>query len=247
MFDIPGLVTGAASGKGRGKEVLAVLRNAELLLIIGDALKLEQIDKIKNELYDAGIRMNEAPPKVAVEKKIKGGIYISKPPGCQLSDNEIMSVLNEFGYHSADVTIKENITIDQLIDHVAGNRKYAKTLFLVNKVDLLKGRSSLNPDYIQISAEDGEGLDNLRERIYQKLGFIRIYLKPPGREPDFINPLILPAGATILDVCNKLHRDFKNRFKWALVTGKSVKFKDQRVGINHALKDEDIITVVVRE
>ncbi|HIJ97766.1 TPA: GTP-binding protein [archaeon] len=247
ILDVPGLVAGAASGKGRGKEVLAVLRNAELLLIMGDALKLPQIESIKKELYDAGIRMNEIPPRVTVEKKIKGGIYISKQPGCQLSDNEIKSVLNEFGYHSADVTVKQDITVDQLIDHVAGNRKYVKTLFVVNKVDLLKNKKSLPADYIQVSAEEGAGLDNLKEQIYQKLGFIRIYLKPPGREPDFVNPLILPGDATVLNVCNKLHKDFKSKFRWALVTGKSVKFNGQRVGIDHKLLDEDIITVVVRE
>ncbi len=247
LLDVPGLVTGAASGKGRGKEVLAVLRNADLLLIIASALKLEQMDKIKRELYDAGIRMNETPPRVTVEKKIKGGIYISKPPGCQLSDNEIMSVLNEFGYHSADVTIKENISVDQLIDHVAGNRKYVKTLFIVNKIDLLKDNKPLPPYYTPISADRGEGLESLREQIYQKLGFLRVYLKPPGREPDFVNPLILPVDSTILDVCKKLHKEFARKFKYAQVTGKSAKFKEQRVGIEHKLKDEDIVTVFVRE
>lgn len=247
LLDVPGLVTGAAHGKGRGKEVLAVLRNADLLLIMGDVIKLQQIDAIKKELYDAGIRMNEIPPRVSIEKKIKGGIYISKPINCQLSDNEIISVLNEFGYHSADVTIKENITIDQLIDHVAANRKYVKALYIVNKIDLVEDRSRISNDLIQIAAEKGKGIEELKETIFKKLGFLRVYLKPPGREPDFVNPLILPENASILDVCNKLHREFKNKFKFAQVTGKSVKFKEQRVGIDHKLADADVVTIIVRE
>src|SRR3990167_7167190 len=41
ILDVPGVVYGAASGTGRGKEVLQVLRNADLILILLDALQPE--------------------------------------------------------------------------------------------------------------------------------------------------------------------------------------------------------------
>jgi len=34
------------------------------------------------------------------------------------------------------------------------------------------------------------------------------------------------------------------KFKYANVTGKSVKFADQVVGLNHVLEDGDILTIV---
>ncbi len=246
LLDIPGLITGASHGKGRGKEVLAVLRNADLLIILADGEKLWQLNAIKEELQNAGIRLNQVPPRVQTEKKIKGGINITKAVNVSLSDNEIIAVLNEFGTHSAEVSIKEPIAIEQFIDVVAGNRKYVKALFVVNKIDLIN-RTQLPHGTIPISAEKGEGIENLKEEIFKKLGYIRVYLKPPGKDPDFVNPLILPEGCTIETVCKKLHKEFVSRFKYAQVTGKSVKFKEQRVGLDHIMQDEDVVTIFVRE
>ena len=36
VFDIPGIITGASSGKGRGKEILSVARTADLILVVLD-------------------------------------------------------------------------------------------------------------------------------------------------------------------------------------------------------------------
>jgi len=71
-------------------------------------------------------------------------------------------------------------------------------------------------------------------------------MKPKGGETDFKEPLIAQEGSTILDICNKLHRNMKKQFRYAMVSGKSVKFGDQRVGINHVLMDEDVLTIIKR-
>jgi ribosome-interacting GTPase 1 len=74
-------------------------------------------------------------------------------------------------------------------------------------------------------------------------GFIRIYLKPPGGKPDFDEPLIMRRGCTVADVCKKLHRGMLESFRYAKVWGKSVKYQGQRVGLDHVLEDEDILTI----
>ena len=38
ILDVPGLVKGAASGRGRGKEVIAVIRNSDLVIFLLDVL-----------------------------------------------------------------------------------------------------------------------------------------------------------------------------------------------------------------
>jgi hypothetical protein len=50
----------------------------------------------------------------------------------------------------------------------------------------------------------------------------------------------------VLEVCNKVHRNIKDEFRYALIWGKSAKFGGQRVGITHMLMDEDIITLVTK-
>jgi hypothetical protein len=57
-------------------------------------------------------------------------------------------------------------------------------------------------------------------------------------------PLIVKQGSTVKDVCEYLHRDMARKFRYALVTGKSAKFKEQTVGLEHVLLDEDILTII---
>jgi ribosome-interacting GTPase 1 len=87
-------------------------------------------------------------------------------------------------------------------------------------------------------------MDLLTERIWETLDFIRIYLKRPDGEPDFEKPLILAAGSTLRDVCKKIHPRFSEGAKYALVSGPSVKYAGQRVGLDHTPVDKDIVTIM---
>ena len=102
----------------------------------------------------------------------------------------------------------------------------------------------LKTDFIPTSADSNKNINQLKERIYNELKFIRVYLRPKGGETDFKEPLIIRKGNTVGDVCNKLHRNMKKDFRFGLVWGKSVKFGGQRVGLNHILIDEDVLTVI---
>ena len=39
LLDLPGIIEGAASGKGRGRQVIAVARTADLVVMMLDATK----------------------------------------------------------------------------------------------------------------------------------------------------------------------------------------------------------------
>ena len=70
-------------------------------------------------------------------------------------------------------------------------------------------------------------------------------MKEPRKEADLNIPLIIKTGSTIRDVCDKLHRDFKSKFRYATVTGPSAKHDMQKVGLDHIVKDQDILTIVI--
>jgi ribosome-interacting GTPase 1 len=44
-------------------------------------------------------------------------------------------VLREYKVHNADVLLKQDVTIDEFIDVVEGNRKYMPALYVMNKID----------------------------------------------------------------------------------------------------------------
>ena len=93
---------------------------------------------------------------------------------------------------------------------------------------------------ITISAKEGTGLEELREGIYQALDVIRVYTKAPGRKADFDEPVVLERGSTVADAAEAVHKDFRDKLKYALVWG-SGKFNGQKVKREHTLEDGDII------
>lgn len=96
-----------------------------------------------------------------------------------------------------------------------------------------------------ISAATGYHMEELKDAVYDALGFIRIFLKPQAGPADLDEPLIMRTGSKIEDVCRKLHRDFVDKFRYARIWGDSVKHEAQRVGIAHSLADEDILQIII--
>jgi len=76
---------------------------------------------------------------------------------------------------------------------------------------------------------------------------IRVYMDKPGRGVDYEEPLVLFAGATVGDACEKLGGELDARFKFARVSGPSAKHDEQQVGKGHELADEDVLRVVARK
>lgn len=250
ILDLPGLVKGAAAGKGRGKEVLSVARVMDLLVLMGDVHRVN-IEEIADELERMGIRLNKAPPDIVINKKDRGGVEVASTVELTRVDTEtVKSVMREYGYINATIVIRTNISVDELIDHLAGNRVYIPALAVINKIDaaekgrILGIRKELEAwDPIFISAETGRGLEKLKESMFGSLDLIRVYLKPQGEKGDD-EPLIIKKGSTVEDVCRKLHSDFVENFRYARIWGPTAKFPKQRVGPDHVLQEGDTLRII---
>src|ERR687892_1453997 len=77
ILDLPGIIEGAATGRGIGKRVLSVARNADLVLMVLDVFQPHHLGILKNELAEIGIKIDEQPPNIVVEKTSMGGISIN--------------------------------------------------------------------------------------------------------------------------------------------------------------------------
>jgi len=256
VLDIPGLIAGAAMGKGRGKEVIAVVRSADLILILVDVFNEQHTDVLLRELHDAGIRINRHKPDITIKKAGSGGIRLNTVGNVDLEIEEIRSILAENKIVNADVLIRGEVTQDDFIDAMIGNRVYVPAFIAVNKVDLVdeKTRAEIEKKLtrrfgeppVMVSAHSGYRIEDLKDTIFDSLEFMRVYLKPVGGPADMEEPLIIRIPATVEDVCNRLHRDFADKFRYARVWGESAKHDAQRVGITHQLADGDILSIVTR-
>ena len=238
ILDLPGIISGASSGRGRGRRVLSVARNADLVLLILDVFQPGQLKTLLHEMREMGIRLNQRPPDVTINKANKGGLSVTTTRKLtKLTQATIKGIMEVYGVSNGSIVIRDDISDDQLIDVLSGSRKYAPSVLVLNKVDLVNNqyldavKKEIGEDFIPIAAEKDANLDQLVEKIWDTLDFIRIYLKRPDGEPDFVKPLILPAGSTLNDVCKRIHPRFSEGAKYAYVSGRSVKFAGQRVEI----------------
>jgi len=101
------------------------------------------------------------------------------------------------------------------------------------------GYETLYP-VVPVSSATKEGLEELRSILVESSRIIRVYSKEPGKEPDSATPFVLPLGSTVLDLAEKIHRDFLINFKYACIWG-SAKFDGQRVQKDYVLHDRDVV------
>ena len=253
VLDVPGIVEGAATGRGRGREVLACAQSADLVIILIDIFDPKHLEVVKQEIYETGLRINQKPPQVKIAKKVRGGIDLGATVKLtKISEDTIKNILKEFRLENSSVVIREDITDDQMIDAIEGNKKYVPGITVLNKIDMVDDeelsriKEIVNPD-ICISAEKKININELKKIIFEKLEFIRVYTKESGKKADLSEPLIMRKGNTLKDVCTKLHKDFVSKFRFARIFGKSARFDGMPVRrLEHKLEDKDIVEIHLR-
>ena len=197
-------------------------------------------------MHEIGIRVDEKPPNISIERTERGGLdiyYGIKPT--HLNDKTVAAVLGEYGIFSAIVLIREDATVDRLIDALNGNRKYTPSLAVINKIDMASKEElkKIDPSIMKISAEKRVGIEELKEAIYKKLNLMRIFTRTKFNKADMDAPLMMRSNASIADLCDVVHRELRSLFKFAEVWGKSAKHPGQKVGLTHKLQDNDIVLI----
>ena len=157
--------------------------------------------------------------------------------------------------HTADciILVIENIQdLEKISPFLA--KSTGKIIIAVNKSDLLSEEElrklnekikSKRLNAIIISSETGQGVEQLKERIFKSMNSIRVYTKEPGK-PVSKDPIVLPQDSSVKDVAESILKGFSQKVKESRVTGPSSKFPNQRVGLDHKLRDKDIVEFKTR-
>jgi uncharacterized protein len=140
VLDLPGIIEGAAEGRGRGRQVISTARTCNLILVVLDAAKPVTHKKIiEQELFSFGIRINQEPPDVKLVQKDKGGIgyqeTVTQTKG--MNAEVARMVCREYKISCAEIILRQDVTVDQFIDVIEDNRAYIPVLYVFNKIDAI--------------------------------------------------------------------------------------------------------------
>ncbi len=129
-------------------------------------------------------------------------------------------------------------------------RSPSKIILVLNKVedyDKRKIEANLKSkfkkyDYVIIDCQDPTKieLEKLKKKIFSTFPIIRIYTKEPKKDPSK-EPMILKKGSTFEVAAEKILKGMSKKIKRARVWGPSSKFGGQVIGLEHVLKDKDIM------
>jgi len=196
LLDLPGIIEGAAQGKGNGRQVLAVAKASDLLLIMLEPTKgVEQKAKILKELDDMGIRVNRRPPDITIRDAKGGGVKLNSTLKLTHIDEQLVkTICQEYKRFNLEIVVREDATADDIIDVIEGNRKYIDALFVYNKCDMISiediDEVARRPNSLPISVVSELNMDYLLQMIWDRLNLCRIYTKKRGAYPDFNEPII---------------------------------------------------------
>jgi uncharacterized protein len=254
VLDLPGLIRGAHEGKGDGTKIGSVIRTSDLLLFLVDINKIDQLYELIEELNLLGIRPNRHKPEIRIEEKKTGGITIAANRHKIPEKLLIVGIMNEFSIFNADIYFYEDATADDIVDLLAGNVAYISGVVALNKIDTAEEKTAqkikseieakTKMTVVSISAMRDTNITALKDILFRKLDLIRIYLKPKDGDADFSKPLVAKGGSTVMELAKAVHSKTAKSLRYAFVEGQSVKFKNQKMGIDHVLMDEDVVTFI---
>ncbi len=131
---------------------------------------------------------------------------------------------------------------------------HVPSLVVVNKYDsedfeehyhIFKELLEVDYPMVPISAETGHNLEQLKAKIFDMLGVIRVYSKAPGKSVDKTSPFVVDKGIKLAEFAGKVHNDFKDNLKSAKIWGTSADFPGQMVSRDHILEDEDVVELQI--
>jgi ribosome-interacting GTPase 1 len=96
------------------------------------------------------------------------------------------------------------------------------------------------PPIHPVSARTGSGLEDFKQRVTDSMRLIRVFSKPPGKEPDMDNPFVVKRGSTVAELAKTVHKDLAKQMKFARVWGEEV-YDGQRVAMDYELIDGDVV------
>lgn len=253
LIDLPSIFHNIKNESKNGSMLFSQIRAADLIVIVIDLSKdpIEQMTIINDELLSGSIRVNRERPPIELTKTGSGGAILIGDNKIDASREEIIEILNDQGNYNFSLKFLKPMTLGDLVEALDISLAYSKGIIVANKGDTQGSKENYEKlvevygkqfSIIPISALKGDGLEELKQIIFENLDLVRVRSKEPNGDVA-PKPIVLKKGATIGDIAKIIHTRFYEHFKQAKIYGPSAKFDGQSVGLNHVVKDGDIVEI----
>jgi len=238
VVDLPPLNEDAAMKQA---PYFSIIRNSDLILLVID--NLAQLDFLIKEFSDSHILLNKPKPAIKIKRVATGGVEFIGEKLIKGNVDEVKKFLRDH-LSSAVIEIFEEVKLDDFFDIINEKLAYLPAVVVLNKQDFCQEIFTYHHfEIVPISCLMNCNLNKLKDKIWQKLGLIKIYTKEPGKKPSLKEPLTLPKKSVIKNMASYIHKDFVKKFNYARVWGKSAKHDGQVVGLDHPLQDNDVVEI----
>ncbi len=139
--------------------------------------------------------------------------------------------------------------LEFIVAYLQDHRLTVPRLLVAQKADVAGAEADLQAmaelygdrfEYLPVSADTGRNLDVFGQRLYDALGIVRFYSKPPGKPADFSKPYVVRRGDTVVDAARAVHKDFAERMKFTRLYHRDEEQSGLKVERTHVVEDEDI-------
>jgi len=163
-----------------------------------------------------------------------------------LNDDDLLSQIDTIFQKLKEKKIE---LVGSIKENTETNFFLKKTMIIGNKFDQQQAKENFKilkelfeKDFLifPYSAKEKTNSEELKEKIYNFLDLIRVYSKVPGKKPDLNEPFVFKKGSTIMDMAERIHKDFARNLKYARVWNKN-NLNGLKVTKDYLLQEEDIV------
>jgi uncharacterized protein len=132
-----------------------------------------------------------------------------------LADDDILDKAQETKTFLAN----SHSNLDEMEVLIVGNKSDAPAA--ADRLEILKetGPGGFPIATISATSASPKEIEAFKRLVYDFLNVVRVYTKAPGKKPDFSDPYVVAKGSTVLNVAEKVHRDFVESLKYARIWG----------------------------
>ena len=137
--------------------------------------------------------------------------------------------------------------VRELPDEVDPGEMPLPTLLVISKADVVdEGDMRVIEELygelfptIRFSARTRVGFQQLKLALWRQLQLVRVYVRPPGKKTERLDPIVMHAGSTVMDLAVRIHGGRAEKMVYAKLWGG--KIDGQKVSREFELRDRDTV------